>query len=434
MNAKLILGLSLLANLVLAGWLIVLGGRSREKAGLGTQPPEAIPAAVKASQAPVPVEPKAVTNTVVRQFTWESVESADYREYIRNLRAIGCPDETIRDIILADVNKLYDSKRKQVRGGPRKFEYWKAGGMLAGYLGDPETLKKLKALEEEKNKVLLDLGIQPDPMNQLMAATGGNPMDTMFDFLPEGKRVEVMKVMTEFQAKMTEAAKDGTPDTEAILQNQRSMEEAIRAALSPEEFQDYQLRFSMTANMLRQQITGFEPTEEEFLKVYKLKEAFDQEYSPFGLANETEADQRKRMEAMNALNGRIREALGNERYADYERAQDYSYQQLHQIAKKAELAPTVANEVYSMKRAAEMQAAQIRSDHNLSSDQRSKALQAIRAETERSMQEALGSQAWDQYNRPNNTWWLRNLAPEGSGNPGGRGVQVHDTIQVVPTP
>ena len=138
---------------------------------------------------------------------------------------------------------------------------------------------------------------------------------------------------------------------------------------------------------------------------------------------------------MNALNGRIREALGEERYSDYERAQDYSYQQLYQIAKKAELAPTVANEVYSMKRAAEMQAAQTRVDQNLSSDQRSKALQAIRAETERSMQEALGSQAWDQYNRPNNTWWLRNLAPDSSGNPGvPAAVQVHDTIQVVPTP
>jgi len=433
-NAKLILGLSLTVNVVLVALLFAPGGRSRGKAESEVAPTPVISAAAPVAGAPVVAEPKAVTNTVVRQFTWESVESADYREYIRNLRAIGCPDETIRDIILADVNKLYDSKRKQVRGGPRKFEYWKAGGLLAGYLGDPETLKKLKSLEEEKTKVLLDLGIQPDAMNQLMAATGGNPMDTMFDFLSEGKRVEVMKIMTEFQSKMAEAAQDGTPDNEAIFQNQKTMEEAIRAALSPEEFQDYQLRFSMTANLLRQQITGFEPTEEEFLKVFKLKEDFDREYSPYGLANETEADQRKRMEAMNALNGRIREALGNERYSDYERAQDYSYQQLYQIAKKAELAPTVANEVYSMKRTAEMQAAQIRVDQNLSSDQRSKALQAIRTETERSMQQALGSQAWDQYNRPNNTWWLRNLAPEASGNPGGQGVQVHDTIQVVPTP
>ena len=47
-----------------------------------------------------------VTNTVVKQMTWETVEAADYREYIENLRNIDCPEETIRDIILADVNKL----------------------------------------------------------------------------------------------------------------------------------------------------------------------------------------------------------------------------------------------------------------------------------------------------------------------------------------
>jgi len=47
-----------------------------------------------------------VTNTDVKQMTWETVEAADYRVYIENLRNIDCPEETIRDIILADVNKL----------------------------------------------------------------------------------------------------------------------------------------------------------------------------------------------------------------------------------------------------------------------------------------------------------------------------------------
>src|SRR6267143_1034937 len=30
---------------------------------------------------------------------WRAVESPDYRQYLANLRAIGCPEETIRDII-----------------------------------------------------------------------------------------------------------------------------------------------------------------------------------------------------------------------------------------------------------------------------------------------------------------------------------------------
>jgi hypothetical protein len=36
-------------------------------------------------------------------FHWSQIEAADYPTYIRNLRRIGCPEETIADIITADV-------------------------------------------------------------------------------------------------------------------------------------------------------------------------------------------------------------------------------------------------------------------------------------------------------------------------------------------
>src|SRR5438128_2205669 len=53
------------------------------------------------------------TNFVVRRerFSWRQIESADYPTFILNLREIGCPEQTIRDIIIADVNALYSFKR-----------------------------------------------------------------------------------------------------------------------------------------------------------------------------------------------------------------------------------------------------------------------------------------------------------------------------------
>src|SRR5438132_1272972 len=53
------------------------------------------------------------TNIVVRRqfFSWREVESPDYPTYITNLREIGCPEQTIRDIIIADVNGLYAMKK-----------------------------------------------------------------------------------------------------------------------------------------------------------------------------------------------------------------------------------------------------------------------------------------------------------------------------------
>ena len=53
------------------------------------------------------------TNVVVRRqnFTWNEIESRDYPAYIANLRAIGCPESTIRDIIVAEVNQLFARRR-----------------------------------------------------------------------------------------------------------------------------------------------------------------------------------------------------------------------------------------------------------------------------------------------------------------------------------
>src|SRR4051812_6817760 len=44
------------------------------------------------------------TNYVLHRqyFSWKEVESPDYPTYIANLRDIGCPEPTIRDIIIAD--------------------------------------------------------------------------------------------------------------------------------------------------------------------------------------------------------------------------------------------------------------------------------------------------------------------------------------------
>src|SRR5437868_6595498 len=43
---------------------------------------------------------------------WKDVESSDYKTFIANLRATGCPEETLRDIVIADINKLYSQKWK----------------------------------------------------------------------------------------------------------------------------------------------------------------------------------------------------------------------------------------------------------------------------------------------------------------------------------
>ncbi len=37
---------------------------------------------------------------------WRAVKSDDYKQYVANLRAVGCPKKTIRDVIVADAGLL----------------------------------------------------------------------------------------------------------------------------------------------------------------------------------------------------------------------------------------------------------------------------------------------------------------------------------------
>jgi hypothetical protein len=48
-------------------------------------------------------------------FHWSQIESTNYFTYISNLRAIGCPPQTVRDLIVADVDGLYAPRRQQLR-------------------------------------------------------------------------------------------------------------------------------------------------------------------------------------------------------------------------------------------------------------------------------------------------------------------------------
>lgn len=106
---KIAMKLSLLSNLVLVGCLIyVIAQRTRlisqhpdPAAGVSDAP--AVQAATSVSSEPI-VESK--------PFSWSQVESPDYRIYVANLRGIGCPEQTIRDIITTDVRSAFGPRRE----------------------------------------------------------------------------------------------------------------------------------------------------------------------------------------------------------------------------------------------------------------------------------------------------------------------------------
>ena len=387
------------------------------------KPPTPAPAVVTPTEtkptpaAPAPTKPRTVTqvvtNTVAQKFDWNAVESDDYKKYIANLRSIGCPEETIRDIITADVNKLYEAKRKALAGPKKKFEFWKPGIMM-GAPADPERTEKERALNKEKRVLLTELlGSAPEDKPDMLAGVASQ-LDAMFDFLPAEKRSKVMDVMTDMQTKLQKAMKNGAPDPEDMRKVMKDMETEIGRVLTPEELLDYNLRFSMTAQTMRMGLAGFEPTEQEFLDLYKKRKAYDDEFGgAFGGGINLKGEEKAKQDAAKkALDESVQTQLGDERYADYKRSEDYAYQAIFRAASREGLGKDAAVKAFDMKKVAEDQATKIRTDKNLTADQRTAALRGIRDETERSVKSVLGEKGFTSYERNNGAHWLKGIAPD----------------------
>ena len=172
------------------------------------------------------------------------------------------------------------------------------------------------------------------------------------------------------------------------------------------------MRNSPTANNLRTQLSGFEPTEEEFRGIFRFQHVFDREFEQ-AFSGSDDAQQevkgRAQQQAQEALQVEIKKILGEKRFAEYQRAQDEDYRLLAQMSERFEMPKEIAGQVYEMKQAAEAQRQRIEKDPNLTDEQRQNTLAAIAQETQRSVTEVLGGKVAKLYQRSAGQW-IRNLS------------------------
>lgn len=342
-----------------------------------------------------------VTNALETKFDWRAAESDNYKEYIANLRSIGCPEETIRDIIIADVNKLFESRKKSLNGG-KQFEFWKSGNMFSAMV-DEEAIKKKQELAKEKKALIKELlGIDVEEAADFAAIV--NPLTTMLDFLPEDKQAKISEMMQSFQAKAMKSLQGGAPDAEdmkEMMKVQKEFETELAKLLTPQEYDDYQLRLSQTAMMMRMQLGSFEPSEQEFRDIFKLRKEFDDNFGVFGTSASTKEEREQKAAAEKAMKEQIKTLLGEARYADYTRAQDWNYQGIVKLTERNGLGREAATEVYEMDKLSKEQIRQVQDNKEMDATKRDEVVKSIKEETQNSIRNVLGEKAYEAYtNRP----------------------------------
>lgn len=360
-----------------------------------------------------------VVNVEGEPFSWVKVEAADYFKYVKNLRAIGCPEETVQDIIYSDVSKLYAEKFREVNrnapygpGGSK--EYWKA----EDYATDPERSRRNRELNEEKKALLIALlGVD---VEKLRRERQGYPdyEGMRVAYLPEEKRKQVEDLRQKYQD-MEQVlhfkykdyyGEERTAEMENIRQQR---EAALAKILTPAELDEYNLRNSQVAQQMKWSLSAMEPSEQEFRALYKVEKEFADSMGHFryGGVDPDDAEAQKRMADANKLKDEeYKKLLGEDRYKEYTRAKDYQYQELYRLAQRSGLPKETAGKVYDMKEAIEKQATQVRNDQNLTSEQRQQALTEMRTLAEKTLQETLGEKGFKSY-QSRGGYWMRNLAP-----------------------
>jgi hypothetical protein len=172
MKLRLILIFSVCVNLALAGAYLM----SKRVAPSTAAAPEAAVTPVKTATKSDRERRALLTGTITtNDFRWASVESDDYREYIANLRAIGVPEETIRDIIIADVNKLYAGRLAALYPSPQDFKWWQTDER-SNRDERRDRERKRRDLNEEKRalvKELLGVDLEEQQIDQQLQATLG---------------------------------------------------------------------------------------------------------------------------------------------------------------------------------------------------------------------------------------------------------------------
>src|SRR6266850_2020823 len=101
-------------------------------------------------------------------------------------------------------------------------------------------------------------------------------------------------------------------DQEQLRRIAKDREAELAQVLSPEQLEEYQLRNSSTANSMRAQMAGFEASEEEFRKIFRVQKVFDSEFNQaFDLTDDGQSDTKGRAQqaAQDALNAEVKQTL-----------------------------------------------------------------------------------------------------------------------------
>lgn len=343
------------------------------------------------------------TNVVVRRqnFTWEEVESDNYLTYIQNLRDIGCPPSTIRDIIVADVNQLY-AHRRATEVVSADHQWWTAEPSLDLI---EKAAEKMKSLEAERRALLTRLlgpgwetvgNPVPPAVRTGISLTGpvlgelsAQTKQAVYDIA-----AQTQQKIEAYQDEQRKAGKAVNPEELAKMRQESRTE--LAKVLNPEQMEEFLLRYSSTAFQMRDEFRGLDLSPDEFRQLFHERDAIEQQ-TELHYTGDDPAKLRRKQELQNQLEEVTAKELGKERYANYVLSRDPLFQQSRATAEQIGAPAELVLPIYQINQLTEAERQRISNDPTLTPEEKIDAIAAAQAEQQKSLEQILGPQYLQRY-------------------------------------
>ena len=331
-------------------------------------------------------------------FIWSEVESPDYEKYIANLRDIGCPEPTIRDIIVADVNQLYARKRA-TEVITVEQQWWRSEP-------DPEVEQaataRLEAMDQERRD-LLDRLLGPvwdlddtallaflEP--RATVALDGPVLGELAPDLKLKVREVVAREQDKTRAYVAQMNREGRPlDPAELARIQQQTRTELAGVLSTVQMEEYLLRYSENAQGLRTQLRElghFEASPAEFRALFRALDPLEQQIRLYYSGGD-DASGRSRVALEAQMDQALKNVLSPERYELYRRLQDPSFRYAMDVAGASEN-PKAVNTIYQVAQETVAERQRVETDAQLTPAQKELRLKEIELEQLRANLTALG--------------------------------------------
>jgi hypothetical protein len=404
----LLLGLSLAANAVM--FFARPAAPSSDSSAPSTRDPAnsaPTPGAAAGNAAPGTSSAKSASPDSPYAPLWAKLRAGD-PAIVASLRAAGWPEEAIRAVVSALIGDSYQSRFDALRASPNPQEYWRQDSFYNR--STPEQRKASHELSREMRarlKSLLGEDYLPEQPWQ----------DPRFARYTPAQAEALRMIEEDYNVLTSEIRGNPTAGRTILLPEDREKlrylekEKAADMAriLSPSELVEYELRHSIAASYLRNNLSGLRASEEEFRALFPHQKVM---MDKMGISTGSPSinDRTVREQAQREMDAAAKTVLTPERYEDYVRAKDYDYGRLVALADRLQLPPERATAAYEVKADIEKRLRALRP----SGPDAAKTLAASRtelaAEAEKRLVEALGQRGYEAY-KANGAYWLNNLTP-----------------------